>query len=60
MGDKYSFYGFGNKVYPTKGQRQVIYLEQMITFDLQVNNNIGRNYRNKYKTFIDNVMGGQK
>ena len=59
-GTKYSFYGLGNKVCPTKGQRQVIYLEQMFTFDLQVNNDIGSNYRNKYKTFIDNVMGGQK
>ena len=49
----------GGEISPTKpkGQGQVIYLEQMFTFDLQVNNDIGSNYRNKYKTFIENVMG---
>ena len=59
MGGQVQFLWAWEQSMPTKGQRQVIYLEQMFTFDLQVNNDIGSNYRNKYKTFIDNVMGGQ-
>ena len=31
----------------------------MFTYDKQVNSSNGNYYRNKYKTFIDNVMEGQ-